>query len=87
MTKNTLAERIARPPTQTERVLAFIRSHPGCRALDIAHGLDPWCSNPRARISDLRKQGVVIDCEKGRFSVRERRPVDRIVTPVGNLGL
>jgi hypothetical protein len=58
--------------TQNERVLRFIRSNPGCTALDIAHGCSPWISNPRARISDLRKQGVVIDCEKGRFTVREQ---------------
>lgn len=63
---------------QNERVLAFIRSHPGCTALDIAHGCSPWISNPRARISDLRKQGIVIDCEKGRFTVIEK-PVQMVV--------
>lgn len=58
--------------TQSARVLAFIRAHPGCTALDIATNCSPWISNPRARISDLRAQGFVIDCEKGRFTLREK---------------
>lgn len=50
--------------TQSDRVLAFLRSHPQATALDIAHGCHPWVSNPRARISDLRANGHVIDMVK-----------------------
>jgi len=45
-------------------VLAFLRANPGATALDIAHGLHPWCSNPRARISDLRAAGYIVRPEK-----------------------
>jgi hypothetical protein len=67
-------------PTQSERVLAFLRAHPGATALDIAHGCHPWVSNPRARISDLRAAGHVVDMVrrtdgKNGFVVREPRPV------------
>lgn len=51
-------------PTQNARVLAFLKGNPGATALDIAHGLHPWCSNPRARISDLRAAGYVIEPRK-----------------------
>jgi helix-turn-helix protein len=47
-------------PTQSDRVLAFLRDHPLATALDIAHGCHPWVSNPRARISDLRAAGYTI---------------------------
>lgn len=65
---------------QNERVLAFLRAHPLATALDIAHGCHPWVSNPRARISDLRAQGHVIEPTKradGRtgFVVRVPEPV------------
>lgn len=66
--------------TQNERVLAFLRAHPLATALEIGMGVHPWVSNPRARISDLRAQGHVIEPTKradGRtgFMVREPRPV------------
>jgi hypothetical protein len=41
-------------------VLAFLKAHPLATSLDIAHGVSPWVSNPRARISDLRAAGYVI---------------------------
>ena len=47
--------------TQTDRVLAFLRANPGATSLDVAHGCSPWISNPRARISDLRAAGHVIE--------------------------
>lgn len=50
--------------TQNERVLAFLRANPCATALDIAHGCHPWVSNPRARISDLRAAGYVIEPRK-----------------------
>lgn len=46
--------------TQTERVLNYLRANPGATALDIAHGLHPWVSNPRARISDIRASGIPV---------------------------
>ena len=63
-------------PTQTERVLAFLRAHPGATAMDIAHGCHPWVSNPRARISDLRAVGYTVEMVrrtdgKNGFVVRE----------------
>ncbi len=63
--------------TQNDRVLAFLRAHPLATSLDIAHGCQPWVSNPRARISDLRAQGYVIEPVrrpdgKTGFSVREK---------------
>ena len=59
--------------TQAERLLTFLRSHPGASIADITHGLDPFVANPRARISDLRARGVRIDCR------RDDRGVDRYV--------
>ncbi len=51
-------------PSQNERVLAFIRANPGCTAMEISMRCSPWVSNPRARISDLRKTGVCIEPRK-----------------------
>jgi hypothetical protein len=48
--------------TQTARIVDFIRHHPNCTTMELQLGLYPWCSNPRARLSDARKQGFVIDC-------------------------
>lgn len=67
-------------PTQSERVLTFLRANPGATALDIAHGCRPWVSNPRARISDLRAQGFDVqvvrrDDGKNGFVVVEPSPV------------
>lgn len=67
--------------TQSERVLAFLRANPRATALDIAHGCHPWVSNPRARISDLRAAGYVIEPQRrtdgkmGFVVVREPRRV------------
>ena len=49
-------------PTQNDRVLAFLREHPGATAMDVGLGCHPWVSNPRARFSDLRDAGHIIDC-------------------------
>lgn len=50
--------------TQVERVVAFVRSHPGCSTMELQLGLHPFVSNPRARISDARAAGHVIDCRR-----------------------
>lgn len=50
-------------PTQTERIVAFIRAHPGCSTMELTLGLAPFCANPRARISDARAAGYDVVCE------------------------
>jgi hypothetical protein len=69
--------------TQSDRMLRFIREHPSCSILDIVQGLDPFCANPRARISDLRAEGHVVSC------VRDKAGVARysVVEPTVQLGL
>jgi hypothetical protein len=67
-------------PTQSDRVLAFLRDHPLATSMDIAVGCRPWIANPRARISDLRAAGYTIKPvkrEDGRtgFVVVEPEPV------------
>ncbi len=49
---------------QADRVLAFLRSHDGATAMEITLALDPYCSNVRARVSDLRAEGHVIEARK-----------------------
>lgn len=50
--------------TQSDRVLRFLREHDGATAMELTMGLDPYVSNVRARISDLRAEGHVIQCRK-----------------------
>lgn len=66
--------------TQSDRLLEFIRTHPGCSIAEITRAMDPFIANPRARISDLRAADYVIACRKDphgvdRYYVVERRPV------------
>jgi hypothetical protein len=70
--------------TQTERVKRFIERNPGCTTMQIQLGCQPFISNPRARISDLRAQGINVVCRKRRdglegFTIDKTRPVDRVV--------
>lgn len=64
--------------TQSERIVAFLRANPGATTMELQLGLAPFVSNPRARISDLRAQGVNVVCitradgRKG-YRVIERR--------------
>jgi hypothetical protein len=44
------------------RVWDFIRSHPGCRFLDIAQALT--IAEVRGRIVDAKRQGAKIECRK-----------------------
>ena len=69
--------------TQTDRIVAYIRDHPDCSILDIVRGLDPFCANPRARISDARKEGHEIVCERGKDGVQRYA----LVLPDEQLGL
>ena len=65
--------------TQAQRVHRYIKAHPGCTTLDLLRGLDPPCTNPRARISDLRKEGIDVACDLvdgvHRYRVREPGPL------------
>jgi hypothetical protein len=76
--RNPVHEAVApMKPTQAGRLLAFIRANPGCTTMDIQLGMRPFIANPRARISDLRAAGIVVDCRKddrgvARYTVRER---------------
>lgn len=67
--------------TQTERVVRYLREHPGATSMDLMRALN--CVNTTGRISDARKEGYVIDCvrEDGRFRFYLREPGD------GTLGL
>jgi len=50
--------------TQTARVVRYLREHPGCTIAELTRGLDPFVANPRARISDARKDGHEIVCRR-----------------------
>ncbi len=50
--------------TQRDRILAYIRSHPGCTTMELQLNVHPFISNPRARISDLRAEGIPVVCAK-----------------------
>ena len=56
--------------TQCERLLAFLRAHPGASSLEIT--LDLSLVNVTGRISDLRAQGHDIVCVKERGVARYR---------------
>lgn len=49
---------------QRNRILHFIRVNPGCSTMEIQLELSPFVANPRARISDLRARGHVIECRR-----------------------
>jgi hypothetical protein len=67
--------------TQNDRVLAYLRAHPGSTAMELSLGIEPYISNVRARISDLRlTHGIEIEARKredGRvgFYIVERGPL------------
>lgn len=50
--------------TQTQRVVAWIRANPGTTVMELQLALHPFVSNPRARISDARAAGHVIECAR-----------------------
>ena len=50
--------------TQVERLLAYLRANPGATTMELQLALRPFVSNPRARISDARARGTVIECVK-----------------------
>ena len=50
--------------TQTERLLRFLRANPGASSLEITQALA--LVNVTGRISDLRKEGHVIEARRDR---------------------
>lgn len=64
--------------TQNDRVLAYLRAHPGATAMELTFGLQPFVANPRARISDLRAAGYIVEMvrrDDGRNGFVVREPV------------
>ena len=62
-------------PTQNDRILDYIRRHPGVSAMTIINALA--IPNYRARISDLRAQGHIIEVVRdkhglNRYYLREQ---------------
>lgn len=50
--------------TQSERVLHYLMEHNGSTAMELTLALHPYVSNVRARVSDLRAHGNVIEARK-----------------------
>ena len=50
--------------TQTDRLIRFLRDHPGSTSLELTLALG--IVNTTGRISDARKEGHVIECRKRR---------------------
>ena len=48
--------------TQVDRLVAYLREHPGASSLDLV--LELGILNTTGRISDARKEGHVVDCKK-----------------------
>lgn len=48
--------------TQADRLLAFLRSHPGASSLEITQALA--LVNVTGRVSDLRARGLVIEAQR-----------------------
>lgn len=64
-------------PTQNERVLAYLLRHPNTSAMTLINALA--IPNYRARISDLRAQGYVIEAKRDKRGIFRYRIVDRPV--------
>ena len=62
--------------TQTQRLVRYLREHPGATSMDLMRALN--VVNTTGRISDARKEGHVIECvrEDGRFRFYLREPFD-----------
>jgi hypothetical protein len=63
MTASPDTIRTPTPGSQNDRVLRFIREHPGSTVMECVRAMDPWVSNVRARHSDLRALGFDIRAE------------------------
>lgn len=47
---------------QTDRLIRFVREHPGATSLEITLGIG--CVNVTGRVSDARAEGHVIECRR-----------------------
>ena len=65
--------------TQVERLVAYLRTHPGATGMEIVTNLR--MPKYTSRISDARAQGIDIQCRKvdgvNGYLVIEPRPVDK----------
>lgn len=66
------------PGTQADRLLRWLRANPGASSIEITFALR--IVNVTGRISDLRQEGFVIECVRGkdhvdRYHVVEPEPV------------
>lgn len=66
-----------KPPTQAERLLAWLRANPGASSLEMTMALA--IVNTTGRISDIRASGVVVECIEdkigvARYYVRDPNP-------------
>lgn len=68
---------------QADRILAFLRAHPGCSVMELQYGMHPFIANPRARISELRQRGFRIDCFRGEGGVDRYHLVEQEQTTMG----
>jgi hypothetical protein len=50
--------------TQSERVLRYLQAHEAPTAMEITLALHPYVSNVRARVSDSRAAGHIIEARK-----------------------
>ena len=61
--------------TQADRLLRFLREHPGSSSLEITDALR--LPNVTGRVSDLRAAGYTVLCIRDREGVRRYRVVER----------
>ena len=48
--------------TQTDKLVRYLRDHPGATSLEITLAID--CVNVTGRVSDARAEGFVIECKR-----------------------
>jgi hypothetical protein len=53
---------VARAMTQTDRLIRFLRDHPGASSLELTLALG--IVNVTGRVSDARAEGHVIECKR-----------------------
>ena len=69
--------------TQVDRIVNFVRRHPGCTVMEVTLGLSPFVANPRARMSDARAHGIAFDKWRDSDGVWRYRVAERPVPMVG----
>lgn len=64
-------------PSQTVRLLDYLTRKPGASAMQIINALA--LPNYRARVSDLRAQGYVIEAKRDKYGIHRYRIIERPV--------